>query len=72
MKRYAGILLGMLLAAPVAPALAADNWPSQPIRFVVPFPPGGPTDLMARLISEPLSRRNWAPASSSRTRPAPP
>ncbi|KDD93226.1 tripartite tricarboxylate transporter family receptor [Bordetella bronchiseptica MBORD762] len=57
MKRYAGILLGMLLAAPVAPALAADNWPSQPIRFVVPFPPGGPTDLMARLISEPLSKK---------------
>ncbi|HLT99854.1 MAG TPA: tripartite tricarboxylate transporter substrate binding protein [Burkholderiaceae bacterium] len=43
-----------------APALAADapeNWPTQPIKFVVPFPPGGPTDLMARLISEPLAKK---------------
>ena len=38
-------------------AQAADDWPSQPIRFVVPYPPGGPTDLMARLISEPLSKK---------------
>lgn len=37
--------------------LAQDAWPSKAINFVVPYPPGGPTDLMARLIAEPLSKR---------------
>lgn len=30
---------------------AADAWPSRSIRFIVPYPPGGPTDLMARSMS---------------------
>ena len=40
-----------------APALAQDNWPSKTIRFVVPYPPGGPTDLMARLLQGELTKR---------------
>jgi len=36
---------------------AQDSWPSKAITFVVPFPPGGPTDLMARLIATPLSKK---------------
>src|ERR1700755_684156 len=36
-----------------APALAA--WPDHPVRVVVPYPPGGPVDLVARLISERLA-----------------
>ena len=44
--------LALALAAP--PALAAD-WPSRPIHFVVPFPPGGSTDVAARVVGDYVS-----------------
>ena len=51
-----GALCAGLLGA-LTPALAQDNWPSKTIRFVVPYPPGGPTDLMARLLQAELTTR---------------
>jgi tripartite-type tricarboxylate transporter receptor subunit TctC len=42
------------LGAWTTPALAQDKWPSKPITFIVPFPAGGTTDVLARLIAQKL------------------
>ena len=38
-----------------APAIAQDRYPSRPIKLLVPFPAGGPVDVMGRLIAQQLS-----------------
>ena len=44
------------LAAPFAPATLAQEYPSKPLRFLVPFPPGGVGDTVGRVIAQPLSK----------------
>ena len=48
-------LLAAALAAPSI-ALAKPAWPSKPLRWIVPFAPGGGTDTVSRLIADQLSR----------------
>jgi tripartite-type tricarboxylate transporter receptor subunit TctC len=47
----------LLLAAALLPcsAVFAQDWPAKPIRIVVPYTPGGSSDIIARAISQPLS-----------------
>src|SRR5205085_3285002 len=47
--------LALVLLLWAASAVAQEPWPAKPIRFILPFPPGGGTDILGRLISERLS-----------------
>lgn len=54
MKRRS--IIAALACAAALPALAAD-WPQKPITMIVPFPAGGSTDALARLVAQQLSEK---------------
>jgi tripartite-type tricarboxylate transporter receptor subunit TctC len=51
----------LLLAAFCAPPSHAQDYPTKPIRMIVPYPPAGGTDIVARTISEPLAKELGQP-----------
>src|SRR5690606_4600809 len=55
LRRHLTVAAAMLAAAACIPTLAiAQNYPSNSVKIVVPFPAGGVTDLIARLVSDKL------------------
>jgi tripartite-type tricarboxylate transporter receptor subunit TctC len=58
-RRRALALAAGTLAAPMVAsgvARAADDWPNRPVRYIVPFPAGGPTDTLSRIVCRELEK----------------
>jgi len=55
--RYLAIALSLLSAS----AVMAEDYPSKPIRLIVPFPPGGPNDIIARVVGQRMSEISRQP-----------
>jgi tripartite-type tricarboxylate transporter receptor subunit TctC len=51
----AGLLFGFVFGLGVAVAAPGDDYPSRPVKWVVAYPPGGTTDILARIIAQYLS-----------------
>src|SRR5919107_146570 len=51
LKKIVALVAGLTIAG-----AAAAQWPEKAVRFIVPFPPGGATDISARLLGEKLSQ----------------
>jgi len=51
MKKAVVVLLGLLAGMPAW----AQDWPAKPVRFIVPYPPGGGADVIARIVQQRLS-----------------
>ena len=54
MRLIRGLAILGLLFAPFAPVAAQEAYPARPIRWIVPFPPGGPTDTLSRILAAKL------------------
>ncbi len=50
--QLAKLAAAVLLLAAAAPAVQAQDFPNRPIRMVIAFPPGGPTDFVGRLVAD--------------------
>ncbi len=55
------VISSLVAACALAASASASAWPSKPVTFIVPYPPGGGTDVIARIIQEPLSRQLGQP-----------
>lgn len=51
---FRALTAATLGAAALSPALAQSSWPDKPIRVILPFPPGGPSDMVIRVLTDKL------------------
>src|SRR5258706_11009212 len=48
---------GAALLVALATSVCAQGYPAKPAKVIVPYPPGGPTDIVARVVSQKLSEQ---------------
>src|SRR5207248_3768522 len=53
--------LALLLLSLIATAAFGQGYPSKPVRWIVPFPPGGATDIIARIVAQKMTE-SWGQA----------
>jgi tripartite-type tricarboxylate transporter receptor subunit TctC len=53
-------IIGFIAGLALSTLVPAQSWPQKPVKFIVPFPPGGATDISARLLGQKLSE-TWGP-----------
>ena len=56
MKKWLSGALVCLSGFSIAGLAHAQSWPTKPIKLIVPYPPGGGTDVIARIVQEPLAK----------------
>jgi tripartite-type tricarboxylate transporter receptor subunit TctC len=69
MNRWVGLVVLLACAAAIPEEGLAQAFPSRPIRIIAPFPPGGVSDLLARLLGEEF-RKSLGQPVVMRTSPA--
>lgn len=58
-RRFRALALCACLWMPGAHTASAQSYPAKPVRFIIPFPPGGPTDILGRVVATRLAE-SWA------------
>ena len=61
MQACAAAVTAFLLAMAVAPSARADDYPARPVTLIVPYTPGGSTEILSRIVAQKLGERLGKP-----------